>query len=1059
MFACKLPISMKLDGVVAGGGGGGGITSIPDPLNINSVIANTIKTNSFEAIDICASNITVTNNLTVNNIDLNFSKKPNILSDPSYERSKTMITLKWREPDFEWSNFNFIANPHQLTSSYNNKNMYTTINSISGFDLNDYNFFPYYDSLKIEYQTEKMINDPDDPSWILLKDSSLAIPTVIDASSPNIYPLTSNINFYLGQVGQQNVLGSYQVNGNTLIYTNRYLFEASDISSENRFRFKLYLTNNWKPTKYFNSNTKIDWPYIIIPDDGGWIELISYSDPTMPLFIEFVASTSYTNIFNISGANNNDGSGQITTSANAIAETGLNTKFVNLPSSIRVKYRFTLSGEKMATSKQVITSDMESLYNDFSFINHTYISNLIGNNNWSLDNDQDYTFSNSNLNPKDVDNKIVFPKYHYTISNYGMGLYGGGELIEPGISYNNISISMETVNPSRDNVTEASTKYKNNFNDLSFGISGNSSQSTSNTNNINYYVANNGDELSVYKYNETNLINRLNPCFFLEESNMFQITFPDINIPNNLDANDSSYGKDLSDQEICYFRLYSQQSDLSGPYTKGFIGNDDASFVKNSYFQFSQSESKDAAHLIGTDAEKYRRQGWYLGVDVSNIVADVCLNLYPDVCGNDPSYIPYTISFEQISKNGEKLSESSYTFYIGKRPSQDISLTEIDVSGDITEWTSNDYNYFFGLKRVKKDLKFNIFTRFTQLDPFWKPSINITDSLQIKLNDSQNQGSSSSSTIIWPQDGSTELANNLSITFNKQGYKNRNKFSRDVSFQLDGTYNNNIAREYNSHDAVTYNFSDSNYLAIQFNDKDLWWDYTWDNTWDYINDFMKAEEVLYPGVTANFSSNFSATQYNHNESLAYSQLMWCNGGFRAGGRNDTNNPYINYDYFNNTQDYSIYDDSGTILYENDFNNIQGITVNSSDYFNSSATPSSMSGTYKWIMIKAHRSNSTTNANILVTGNGLTGDKTDIGVNYLLYIYETVIQSPAVKGWTQAQRKNPTGLENNKNGTGCYMDGENYPIKLNSTQAEDVYFRIGLKNNSDITISNITINFG
>ena len=106
----------------------------------------------------------------------------------------------------------------------------------------------------------------------------------------------------------------------------------------------------------------------------------------------------------------------------------------------------------------------------------------------------------------------------------------------------------------------------------------------------------------------------------------------------------------------------------------GYTGNDVATNEVNSYFEFDQSESKDAITSSPiTLIQTFRLRGWYLGVNVSNLlIKDIQLSNYPDICNNN--FNRWDISFVQYFSNNTFAGGVKYELPIAKKPLTDITL-------------------------------------------------------------------------------------------------------------------------------------------------------------------------------------------------------------------------------------------------------------------------------------------------------------------------------------------------------------------------------------------------
>ena len=205
--------------------------------------------------------------------------------------------------------------------------------------------------------------------------------------------------------------------------------------------------------------------------------------------------------------------------------------------------------------------------------------------------------------------------------------------------------------------------------------------------------------------------------------------------------------------------------------------------------------------------------------------------------------------------------------------------------------------------------------------------------------------------------------------------------------------------------------------------------------------------------------------------------MWCNSkGFTCGNYTTslTENPYIDYTvYYSQSKDYSS-------------NNITGIsksltyTIGNDDYYLGGNV--SISGTYKWIMISDVRSSATSFGRLVVTGtiNGGSSTTLILGTDYLLYIQEIdTYFSPGTtiplgyatsrSGWKAVHGTWDQGATvqlNNAHEAGCYRRNTNtgapavHFIKYYSPNANTVvFYRIGLKNGDNRSISNLTFTYG
>ena len=346
---------------------------------------------------------------------------------------------------------------------------------------------------------------------------------------------------------------------------------------------------------------------------------------------------------------------------------------------------------------------------------------------------------------------------------------------------------------------------------------------------------------------------------------------------------------------------------------------------------------------------------------------------------------------------------------------------------------------------------------------------------------------------------------NESLVFNRDILINLLPFSRiseneNIKFTFNGTLGSPVN--------FTSFYEETNVLPEIFfktnNGKNLWWDYTYLN-FDNSDNMVYVGNGLFPTnkdttntyINTNaYNSKFKViTKYLDNERypLNYNQLMWNNGGFIAGQVTSYANPYINYEdayYYPVTDggnsvnsskiDYSVFDNSG--------DDVSMVISKTSGIFWDNAEPNDVviNGRYKWFMIKGLKKFKYDS--IKVTVYSKTGSELILGKDYLLYLQEI---SPAFKksngflldddklypegrsGWKACFKKFNPGYSlklNNEHDAGNFITntiyGANlglpayYPlITTGLVDNEVIYYRFGLKNGSNIKISNVKIEYG
>jgi hypothetical protein len=232
-----------------------------------------------------------------------------------------------------------------------------------------------------------------------------------------------------------------------------------------------------------------------------------------------------------------------------------------------------------------------------------------------------------------------------------------------------------------------------------------------------------------------------------------------------------------------------------------------------------------------------------------------------------------------------------------------------------------------------------------------------------------------------------------------------------------------------------------------------------------------------PG-SGEYPTNYStySVAYSHANLISSLQLMWCNGGFTSGQYStvSSDNPYIDYaPYYGQTVDYSSFNTSGVTKSR------QYTAANDDWYQGGNKT---VSGVYKWVMLSDVRQSSSSFGRVVVSGTGGTGSGSTLvlGDDYLLYVQEIESYfSPGItipwgyasgrSGWKSVQGTWDSGLTvqlNNADDAGAYRRFTNsgqqavHNIKFFSPNANTtVFYRIGLKNGSNVKITNVVISYG
>ena len=563
------------------------------------------------------------------------------------------------------------------------------------------------------------------------------------------------------------------------------------------------------------------------------------------------------------------------------------------------------------------------------------------------------------------------------------------------------------------------------------------------------------------------------------------------------DASSGDYGLNLSSQNICRFKFYSvgynsitnpNTISYEAPWRIGYSGNDNSGYFSNDFFSIYQSESKDAIiNETNLSQEfKYRRRGWYLGVDISDIeIKNVNLTSYPDIFYN--TYKPWTIKLEQefAPKGSTQMQSisSEYNFIIAKKQNNDISINTV---------TTLDYNlnsYFFGLKRYS-DLRFFINGDLTNIDPNWRLYNN--NILETKFKYSTNEIDHFN--INWNEvtlHATTKIiTTDVSVNFNTlfDSHKYSRNLSNSIQFYIDGSYESNPIG--NNIPQMAQTMPIINLTEANLNNKELWWDYTWENTsnapnpnWvfdnvevNFLTRFMNVGTVLYPPL------NEVSIAYNHSIEPVNNMMIWANETFWASNNtdNDNNDPFIDYRiYFEQIQDYSNKSTTGIDL---SINYYSGLMINNNsigygfitniydDTPNNMYIPSWYSGDkLKFIVLKYNPPLNTSICKFIATSKNNT--ILTLGQDYYLQLMECDSTGNQLTEWRDCQIYSRSSTKEERDASGgpafwkrlnyydnsfSQYDTNGYNILIsNSNQRVILYFRIGISVSiSDSNINNI-----
>jgi len=546
---------------------------------------------------------------------------------------------------------------------------------------------------------------------------------------------------------------------------------------------------------------------------------------------------------------------------------------------------------------------------------------------------------------------------------------------------------------------------------------------------------------------------------------------------------------DTSGQPVMYFEAdiagvsYDISSNIYYGWTQDISSV--AQDVSNNNIRFSSTELVDARNLGSADYEG----GFYLGIDISNItVSDINLTTFPDVSNNTPAYSPYTFHLYQYVRD---LSNSSvYTqngpqssdFNIGSSPQFDISYNDyyiVTIPASVILGTPPD---FFGIRNITPPAT-NVITYDISLNNIyttWAPpdDSNLTNiRIMFSPGGVNNEWDQSITAWSYPLTSTKHITNTLSLPANKINisYPYSRSHPTIPQFHVEGTYDNNITRSNRTSAGNPFttgrNFPTTD---ISFNGEPLWWDKTYSFT-PAITSLYNPGDGEYPTNYQSGTTPYYGDVYNNSNAILDNQLMWANtGGFTSGTYTTTasDNPYIDYNgFYGQTRDYSgknALGDAKSLTY----------TATNDDYYAGGAK--TITGDYKWLMLKDTKPTAGEFGKVVVV-DGNTGTDLTLGDDYLLYVQEidsyfdpannTVPSGYAVgrSGWKAVQGTWDQGATvqlNNANEAGCYrrytdtgVAAINF-IKFYSPNTNvPIFYRIGLKNGSNLQIDAVTISYG
>ena len=910
---------------------------------------------------------------------------------------------------------------------------HTGNNHTPGYD--EYNYLPYYQGVKIEYRLYSLAGVAVSV-WLPVPQSNLNTP----------WNATSGIHHFLPREVVQAEIDSSTTGSwpNGHLNSTNTTYSAGIIGNQECIQIRVAMINGARATipDISGGGADASWNWLYIPDgSGNCYPLGNFGHAPPPKTLSTPPSSLGYKSFTLTGACDNPNN------SNPIADVSLNTP-LPIPGglSLRVQYRVDMSGVRSAESVQV--GGHTSLI-DISYSHPLMLTGV--QNSWSI--------------PLSGSSDPIYPQHDYQIYAYYMR--NSSDLSQNILTTLSMPSNIWTTGiPGRNVVTNIYTNFL----------------SPSTLAGTWEYASGAGVVPSHNAHTITGTL--INTIYFLNPADVINwFGFDFFNVAANGDDN---LGLDTSGQPVMYFEANMTNNisyDISSNIFNGWT-HDPASIaqdVSNNHIHFNVTGLVDARN-VGTPLLE---GGYYLGTTLTNIeVSGVDLTTFPDISNN--TYSAYEMDIYQYVRdssasavytpNGPKSNE----FNIGAAPQFDISNTFYDVT-TIPSSVQQTLD-FFGLTNldntnpgqhiISYDISLNdIYTTWAPEDDQNLTNVRMMFSPSVV----NNEWDSVETPWNYPLTSVLSITNTLSLSASKinNTYKYSRAYSHNPQFRVVGTFDNNVLRPNRTTSTNPWttgrDFVDAD---ISFNGKPLWWDKTYN--------FTPAIGALYNSGIGEYPTNYSTPSpaysafYTNSNVIQDNQLMWANGGFTCGSYTTlaTDNPYIDYNIFYGlTRDYSGKDatgDSKSLSY----------TVTNDDYWDEVTVDKTITGTYKWLMLKSNKPGANDFAEVVVKGVG--GTTLTLGDDYLLYVQEidTYFSPPATiptgytsgrSGWKAVTGKWDGGLTvqlNNANEAGCYRRytntgvAANYHIKLYSPNAnKSVFYRIGLANSSNKKISEVTITYG
>ena len=581
----------------------------------------------------------------------------------------------------------------------------------------------------------------------------------------------------------------------------------------------------------------------------------------------------------------------------------------------------------------------------------------------------------------------IEPEFLYDLSNYGMNFANDLSNINYASLPNvNIDSSFLTLAPLRNVVNSTFNNFITNYS--FFNNTLNNYNSSIDYRSAIWRTNNNTYNFNFFDNTSNNLI--------INKNNMNYKLYNSLN-SNNINSINESRGNDLSNSNLSRFEMKSQKNNngaLSNIYSTFAV---DTSFNDFLTTNINKSDISFTLNCISQDIlpnganttnDYSQKNGYYNGLILNDISYVIDLNDFfdesNDLCNNN---IKLKTSLEQIFSNQTYTEEKEFLIYkITNDLIQDISLSSIDSSFNFTYVETIDSNAtYFGLTSVRihnSTILLEINGTLINLNKYLRNSSNnnlCAVNLYVVKNSSNNTNIKNS-TITWPLNNNT--SENISVSENNyKPFSSSNYGTYEGTNNYSGYANITIYNNIFSNNATTSinNFTIGNNINVT---NKYYWSLGRIGT---SNTYFKDTNILVFSNNPLNNTNHNSiggtlyTPYNSGSYIKYNQALYQNNGAHLFYSGVNSNIYKDYSVYQNNNDsnldYSIYDNSGDNI---------NYTISLPFWFANKSINKTINNTYKWICFNIDLTNtSITNDNVSLSLNNQSVDK--IGTEFLFYI--------------------------------------------------------------------------